>query len=343
MSEDIIIWGDVHCGVRGGSVQHATYQIKCANEMVDYAVANNIKTILQLGDLFDVRKATDHRVLDMWKRYFFNRLEYFDINLITLLGNHDLFYKTTLEVNSQTLMLSEYDNITTIDTPTNFRFGKFSFLVCPWIIDYSEYQDKIKNSKADFFAGHMEFAGFEMHKGMPANHGIESNDFGHFKTVFTGHYHTQNKKNNIFYIGNASELSWMEAGDAKGFHVFDSESGKTKFIENSTTIFNKIEYNDKEDIIHQKDLKDTYVKVIVINKTDPKKFDSFIDKIQNQVPLDLKIVDIENNFEIDDEDSLDFANTKSLIGSYVDNVETTLKKDKIKSMLQSLYVSSLEA
>ena len=100
--------------------------------------------------------------------------------------------------------------------------------------------------------------------------------------------------------------------------------------------------NDKEDIIHQKDLKDTYVKVIVINKTDPKKFDSFIDKIQMQVPLDLKIVDIENNFEIDDEDSLDFADTKSLIGSYVDNVETTLKKDKIKSMLQSLYVSSLE-
>lgn len=341
MSE-IIILGDVHLGARNGFIQVAEYQIKCANELLDYAVKNDIKTILQLGDLFDNRKNTDHRVLEMWKSKFFNRLAYFNIELITLLGNHDLFYKSTLDVNSPDLMLSEYNNIKIINELTKMRFFNQTFLVCPWIIDYSLVQEEIKNSDCDYFAGHMEFAGFEMHKGIPSTHGIESNDFSHFDTVFTGHFHTQSKKNNIFYIGNASELSWAEVDDPKGFHVFDCSTGKTKFIENSTILFNRIEYNDKEDVKNYSGLTDTYVKVIVINKTDPKKFDQFIDKIQKQNPLDLKITDIENNFDSIDTEELDYADTKTLIGSYVDQVETDLDKTKVKSMLQSLYILSLE-
>ncbi|WWS24661.1 hypothetical protein vBKpnAMK4_00477 [Klebsiella phage vB_Kpn_AM_K4] len=40
------------------------------------------------------------------------------INLITIVGNHDMHYKNTLTPNASTEILGKYDHITVIDKPT---------------------------------------------------------------------------------------------------------------------------------------------------------------------------------------------------------------------------------
>ena len=52
----IIILGDCHFGVKQSSDIVALHQRRFFDSLIDYGNKNNIKTIIQLGDIFDQRK-----------------------------------------------------------------------------------------------------------------------------------------------------------------------------------------------------------------------------------------------------------------------------------------------
>ena len=94
--------------------------------MFEDLAQHNVKHIFQLGDLFDRRKYINFHTLRESKRYFFNKLQEHGITLHTLVGNHDIFFRESLEINSQSLVLGEYPNIWIYAKPTTQMFGNTS-------------------------------------------------------------------------------------------------------------------------------------------------------------------------------------------------------------------------
>ncbi len=105
----IAILGDTHFGMRGDSIAfHNHYKDFYLNTFFPYLVDHGIRTVFQLGDLFDRRKYISFQSLALCRNYFFDQLVKHDIQCHVLLGNHDIFFKNTLEVNSPDLLLRDY-------------------------------------------------------------------------------------------------------------------------------------------------------------------------------------------------------------------------------------------
>lgn len=110
-------------------------------------------------------------------------------------------------------------------------------------------------------------------------------------------------------------------------------------------MFARIEYDDKgcEPIdLDALDLQQCYVKLVVVNKTDYYKFDKFIQKLYNKGCYDIKIVEDMSEFqegEIDE--NINLEDTLSVLGHYVDSIETDLDKEKIKTYMRSLYTEAV--
>lgn len=347
----IIILGDLHIGARLASTQVMEHQLTYFEEQVfPYMKKHGISTILQLGDMFDTRKFSNHLVLYNWRKRFFNFMEDNGISFVTILGNHDIFFKNTLEVNSTQLFLEQYSNITIIDNPSVYDFDGVDFLLVPWICDANrdDVDEMVRSTTAPFCAGHFEFAGFEMHPGYVVEHGDDVTQYSEFDVVFSGHYHTKTTKGNIQYVGTPYELSWSDFDDNKGFIVFDTKTHKQHYIENDKKFFVKIEYNDKDvdleyyKTFHCSESKNSYVKLVVANKTNPFQFEKILEKILSYNPLELKIIDIFENFDdIVIDDDIQSDDTPTLIENFINQVDTGLDRDKLLVSMKTLYVEAI--
>ena len=343
----IAILGDTHFGVRGDSIKfHDYYRKFYENEFFPYLEKNNISYIFQLGDLFDRRKYINFNTLALSKDYFFNPIASRGLHFYTLLGNHDIFWKESLEVNSTGLVLGEY-NINLIDEPTKIEIENTSIDMIPWICkeNQKEVFEYIDQSKSDLCFGHFEIAGFPMYKGMVGNHGLSHEMFSKYERVLSGHYHTRSKQENIEYVGTPYEMTWQDYNDPRGFSVFDTETRELEFIRNPYTIHEKITYDDKNhDPIDLStiDIKDKYVKLAVVNKTDLYKFDQFVNELYTKDAHEIKIIEDFSEFN-DGEISTDIniEDTMSILSNYVDSVETDENKEEIKSVLKELYLEAI--
>lgn len=343
----IAILGDTHFGVRGDSIKfHDYYRKFYENEFFPYLEKNNISYIFQLGDLFDRRKYINFNTLALSKDYFFNPIASRGLHFYTLLGNHDIFWKESLEVNSTGLVLGEY-NINLIDEPTKIEIENTSIDMIPWICkeNQKEVFEYIDQSKSDLCFGHFEIAGFPMYKGMVGHHGLSHEMFSKYERVLSGHYHTRSKQENIEYIGTPYEMTWQDYNDPRGFSVFDTETRELEFIRNPYTIHEKITYDDKNhDPIDLStiDIKDKYVKLAVVNKTDLYKFDQFVNEMYTKDAYEIKIIEDFSEFN-DGEISTDIniEDTMSILSNYVDSVETDENKEEIKSVLKELYLEAI--
>ena len=106
-------------------------------------------------------------------------------------------------------------------------------------------------------------------------------------------------------------------------------------------MFHKIWYDDSKSMLYHEDLKDKYVKLIVVNKSDQLKFDIFIDDLYKSGVADLSIVD-DTDFEFEESGDVDTTeDTMSLLTNYIDNYEIDVDKNKLKQIMQELYVSAL--
>lgn len=341
-----VVLGDTHFGCRNDLKLFHEHFEKFYDMMINDLVEKGITDIFQLGDLFDRRKYINFQSLKESKRYFFDKLAENNITLHTLVGNHDIFYKETLDVNSSSLVLGEYHNVHVYTKPTTVRFKNTTIDLIPWICaeNRDEVNEFILKSKSDLCFGHFEIASFAMYRGMESHEGLPTSMFSKYEMVCSGHYHTQSKRDNIVYVGTPYEMTWQDYGDPRGYHIFDTETRQLEFKPNPYTIFTRIEYDDTKPIVNldSLDLNNQFVKVIVVNKSDLFKFDQFIQKLYTKGCYEVKIVEDMSEFqqgEIDEEINLE--DTMDVLSTYIDSIETEADKEKIKSYLKSLYVEAI--
>lgn len=349
----VAILGDTHFCVRNGSKSFNEYFEKFyVDVFFPYLLNNNIKTVIQLGDIFDDRKYTHLAGFSECKRYFFDKFKEYDIRLISLIGNHDSFFKDTISVNSPNLLLEgKFDNINIISSPSTLEvFPEVDVLVLPWICkdNYDDSMHAINTSTAKVCFAHLELCNFAMHKGIISDEGMDSRIFDRLEYVFTGHYHHRSNKGNVYYVGTPYELTWHDDSDPKGFHIFDFDDMELQFIPNPYKMFNKIYYDDINDVESIKDqiensklgkYESSYIKVIVKNKENSFLFDLFIDALYKINPIDLVIINEMADVLHEEMNDIDESeDTLTILGKYIDNIKTKdLDSNKLKSILSSLY------
>jgi len=349
------ILNDTHCGIRNSSEVMMEYQEKFYRDVFfPYLLENGIKKILHLGDYYDNRKFINFKALEHNRQIFLEKLREYKIHMDIIPGNHDVYYKNTNNLNALKELLGHYmEEVRIIEKPTVVQYDNLKIGLVPWINDENEEESYkfLKSCKADIIGAHLELEGFEMQAGIPCTHGMKADVFDRFETVLTGHFHTRSNIGNIHYLGSQMEFFWSDAHDPKYFHVYDTETRELTPVQNTVTLFEKIYYDDTgktpwavrspmvTDIRH---LDNKFVKVIVVNKSNPKSFEAFIDRINSRKIHELKIAE---NFEefvgnsVDDE-KVSVESTEDLLYTYIDAVDTSLDKDRIKSMVHELMIEA---
>lgn len=347
----IVILGDTHFGARSDSLDfHRYFQRFYEEVFFPYLKENNITTIFQMGDLFDRRKFINFNSLYLSRKYFFDICKVNDITLHTLIGNHDVAFKNTLEVNSPSLLVTDYSNIIVYTDFASVDFDGLAVDVVPWLCDDNEAKifKQIKDSKSEICFGHFEISGFEMDKGNVCEIGIDKKSLSKYDIVLSGHFHHKSSDKNITYVGTPYEMTWSDYKDPKGFHVFDTETREMEFIENPFTMFNKIVYDDSETDFESwksfdfSKFKDTYLKVVVLNKQNPYLFDHVLDSIYKVGCSDVSIVeDFTDTISVDDEIIDQAEDTMTILSKYIDVIEMDVEPEKLKNIMKEIYIEAL--
>ncbi len=340
----VAIITDQHFGMRKGSkIFHEFIGKFYEDTFFPYLRDNDIDTVLDLGDTFDNRRNIDLWSLEWAKKNYFDRLEEMGITVHTIVGNHTAYYKNTNRINTIDLLLHQYSNILTYESPQDVQIGGLGILFVPWINEENriETEQMIKTSKSTVCMGHLELAGFEAHPGYTHINGDSVDKYKKFKKTFSGHYHTKNTKGNVTYLGNPYQIYWNDYGDKRGFHEFDTETLDLKMIKNPYTIFNKVMYDDDtynttEDF---DEFKDQYVKIIVQEKTSYLTFDKFVEGVYHGGAHDVKIIE---NFDLnaDEDEWVEVEDTLTTLEKYVNDLETDLSKPSIFTILKNLYTEA---
>ncbi|NBW56543.1 recombinase [bacterium] len=339
---------DTHFGARSDSIPFDNFFRKFYEECFWPKIdEEGIETIFHLGDCFDRRKYINFNTLTTCREYFFDQAKKRNIKLVMIAGNHDTFFKNTNKVNSPGLLLRDYSNVVCYTAPMEYSIGGTSILLMPWICseNYEESLNALKIASSKHVFGHFEIAGFQMYKGHVNDHGMESNIFSRFDSVFSGHFHHRSTQGNITYLGNPYELTWSDFEDPRGFHIWDSNTKELEFVANPFTMFVKHYYNDSQFDprgIDTSFAENKHVKLIVIEKKDFKKFDEFVDRLYKRNPVELKIIEDLSEFENDalDDSDVNVEDTMSLLSKYVDSLDTDADKDRLKNIMRELYVEA---
>jgi hypothetical protein len=111
-------------------------------------------------------------------------------------------------------------------------------------------------------------------------------------------------------------------------------------------MFHRINYDDSDkelDEILDRDFsiyENAYVKVVVVDKTNPFLFDRYIDALYKVEPTDISILE---DFDTMPEDGdVEFVeDTMTILDNYLDSKELDVDKTKVKSLLRSVYQEAI--
>ena len=215
----------------------------------------------------------------------------------------------------------------------------------PWINagNKDKAMQSLEDTDATIVCGHLEINGFEVTPGMKFDGGFKVSDFKNFKRVWSGHFHHRSKRGNVQYLGNPYQMFWNDYKDTRGFHIYDTETDRLRFVENPFEIFEKVYYNDIESDYNKhsvSDYRDKFIKLIVEEKRDYQMFETLVDRLYNVGAHDVKIVETLVDADNIEDADLETKDTMTLLNEYIDEVEIAVDKNSLKSLMRTLYIES---
>jgi len=346
---------DTHAGVRNDNPAFQLYQKRCWEWFFKHIDEHNIKHVIHLGDIYDRRKYVNFMSAMRLREDFFEPLAERNIETHIIVGNHDMYYKDTHVVNAlEEVVRGRYSNISIYSIPTVVSIDGLDIQLMPWITDSNreEAMEAITKPKADIMMGHLELNGFTMHKGAISDHGMDRSVFDKFDKVYSGHYHHRSTIGNVSYIGAFGEYTWADYNDPRGFSVLDTKTRNLEFIQNPYRMFRIAKYDDiaESNIVEKiqktdfSKYKDCYIKLVVVNKSNPYAFDLLFDSLYKAGPLDIQIVE-DASVLIDNEDDVDVdeaEDTATILRKYIGGLTLPVDSDKMKDFMLDIYNEALQ-
>ena len=346
---------DTHFGARNDNTAFADYFGKFYTDIFfPYLKENNINTIIHLGDIVDRRKYINYQTQAHMQKAFIDPIIENDYTMHVIIGNHDTYYKNTNEINSmqQLYGTTGYEKIKWYDNnPAVLNFDGCDIMLLPWLCsnNIEPFMKEVDKTTAQVLFGHLELKGFEMYRGAINDHGFDSSLFNKFDIVCSGHFHHKSTVGNINYLGSPYEITWSDFDDPRGFHIFDTDNRTIEFVRNPYTMFNKIFYDDEnqtmEYVVNQnyERLANSYVKVIIKNKTNPYWFDMFMEKLEKVNPIHIQVVEDHLNLDLESDDDIvsEAEDTMTILHKYIDNLEVNVNKTQLETTIKDLYSEAL--
>lgn len=351
----IALISDTHWGIRNDAPIFYEHFKRSADFFLKEIDKQNIKHVIHLGDLFDRRKYLNINTANRCREDFLEPLNSRGIETHIISGNHDIYHKNTHKINSlEEIVGNRYEHIKTYSNPTLITIDNTPIQLIPWITqeNYKESLDAITNKKAEILFGHLELNGFEMHRGVISNHGMDLSIFSRYSLVASGHYHHSSVSDNVVYLGAFADFIWSDFNDPRGFHIFDTESFALDFYKNPYSIFKMIAYDDVADqniimsIANQdySEFSNCYVKIVTNNKTNPYAFDTLLDKLYAVNPLHIAVVEgitaLEENSE-ENENVDEAEDTPTILKKYIEGLTLPLDNDRMIALMNGIYTDAL--
>jgi DNA repair exonuclease SbcCD nuclease subunit len=349
---------DIHLGVKNNDETFLEntkqFFIKQVCEVIE---KNDSKYLLILGDLFDNRINVNILVKNTAMEIFNHILTKFpDLKIMLLVGNHDIYYKNTLEVSSLNMFKKYDERLRVISRIQSMEFDGCKTLLVPWLVEGSKNKDiftkfiqkynKTKEQQFDLCLGHFDVNGFEVVRGVVEKHGIPLSDFEAFGNVFSGHFHIRNKMGNVQYLGCPYEITWNDWGDPKGITVFDTDTRTAEFIENTINPKHIIVKISSIDETKLDDLKGNFIKVVIDKDIESSKKNNILSILEKTtadcVTLDETVPVIDGEEVEIDMDRV--SSPLEFVWSYTDEVKIpeNIEKDKLKIFINDLYLKVLK-
>jgi hypothetical protein len=114
-------------------------------------------------------------------------------------------------------------------------------------------------------------------------------------------------------------------------------------------MFHKLSYDDSSQdfefwkTYNYNTLKESYVKVIIINKQNPYLFDNVLDNLYKAGVSDISIVEdfTDTGFENDQDVINQAEDTMTILSKHIDNLTLNVNSNKLKTLMRELYVEAL--
>jgi len=222
---------DIHWGRKNNSELHNQDCLRYIEWFISQTKKDkSIDHVVFMGDWFEHRAAINGLTLDYAYRGA-KKLQDLGLPVYFIVGNHDLYYRTTREVYSTNFFDSLGFNL--VNAPKVFHeLGKDGALMCPFLFE-SEYSDLAEFFTTPIWYGHFEFKGFVVTGDTKKmDHGPDPDNFSIPKKIFSGHFHKRQVSKNITYIGNAFPVDFSDANDLhRGMMIYDYNADEVKFID----------------------------------------------------------------------------------------------------------------
>jgi DNA repair exonuclease SbcCD nuclease subunit len=288
------ILGDLHFGVRSDSPLVLKFQEKFLEFFFNDLKEKGVNLFVQLGDMFDRRKFVEFYTLKRYREMFEGNLRNFDINAICLVGNHDSYYRNSLEINSLKLLCNSphirvIDEVTSLSFIPDVRQPVVKVDLFPWICESNRDQfEKMIESPGRYALGHFEFEGFWMYPGVPCTHGVSKELMKGYKRVYSGHFHTRSEKDNIRYVGSPLDYTMSDCGDPKYHVILDLKTGEEEWVENKVAIIHHRVNFDNFDSLKGK-LTDCRLKVEFPIDVSDKQVSEFLTLLREEKPSHIEV------------------------------------------------------
>ena len=215
---------DIHYGMRNNARQHNEDCDEFIDWFIEQAKAKGCETCIFGGDWHHNRASLNISTMKYsldGLRKLNNAFE----KVYFILGNHDLFYRETRDINSVEFV-KELPNIILIDSVLSD--GDCTFV--SWLV--GDEWKKIPNIKSKYMFGHFELPTFKLNAmvEMPDHGGLKSEMFTNQEFVFSGHFHHRQIKGNVIYTGNAFPHNFSDAGDDERGWMFLEWGSEPEFF-----------------------------------------------------------------------------------------------------------------
>ena len=220
----VAVCTDIHLGLKSNSLVH----LQDCEDFIDFFIAKakeeGCETGMFLGDWHHSRASINMQTLHTSLRCMEKLSAAFE-KFYFIPGNHDLYYREKRDIHGVE-WAQHLPNIHIV----NDWFYEGNVIIAPWLVG-DDYK-KIPKMNAKYMFGHFELPHFKMNAliEMPDHGELKVENFKGVESVYSGHFHLRQHKNNINYIGNCFPHNFADAGDDQRGMMIKEWGGKDQYF-----------------------------------------------------------------------------------------------------------------
>jgi DNA repair exonuclease SbcCD nuclease subunit len=238
---------DTHLGVRNNSNEWIEQIREYFFDWFFPLVRENYQPgdiLIHLGDFFDSRQSINLKVLNLGISVAEEMSNIFVDGVYFIVGNHDIWGKTTNDVNSLKT-IKWIPGIEVFEEPQSLDFGGRSFYLMPWRKDHQAEEETLESSLPhDVLCCHTDIRGLKFNKYSDVETGSSVAKFKKFGRVYSGHIHYSQKVDNINMLGSPYEITRSDMGNQKSITLLNlSSMEETVFVNDFSPKFKKFYFD----------------------------------------------------------------------------------------------------